>query len=55
MLIGKGNFQPDHVQVKDRMETLLIPHTWTEGPVRGHSWHSGWLPEAVDWLTKTRQ
>jgi len=27
LLIGKGNFQSDHVQVKDRMEALLIPHT----------------------------
>ncbi len=54
MLIGQGNFQPEHVQIKVRMETLQIPHTWIEGPVREHSWHSGWLPEAIDWLTEVR-
>jgi hypothetical protein len=52
MLIGKGNFQPEHVQIKSRLESAKIPHTWIEGPVREHSWHSGWLPEAIDWLTK---
>ena len=52
MLIGQGNFQPEHVQMKGLLETLQIPHTWIEGSVREHAWHSGWLPEAIDWLTK---
>ena len=52
MLIGQGNFQPEHVQINDRLEYAKIPHTWIEGPVRDHSWNSDWLPEAFDWLTR---
>lgn len=52
MLIGQGNFQKEHVQIRDRMEILQIPHTWIEGAVREHSWHSGWLPEVINWLAK---
>ena len=52
MLIGKGNFQPQHVQIKDRLASVQIPHTWIEGPVREHSWHGGWLSEAFEWLTE---
>lgn len=51
MLIGKGNFQPEHTQVHDLLDAAQIPHTWIEGSVRQHSWSSGWLPEAIDWLT----
>ncbi len=51
MLIGQGNFQTEHVQIKDRMKTLQIPHTWIEGSAREHSWHSGWLPEAFEFLS----
>ena len=52
MLIGQGNFQSEHMQMKAHLETLQIPHTWIEGSVREHSWHSGWLPEAIELLTK---
>ena len=52
MLIGQGNFQSEHMQMKANLETLQIPHTWIEGSVREHAWHSGWLPEAIHWLTK---
>ncbi len=55
MQIGKGNFQPEHVQIRDRMETLQTPHTWIEGTFREHSWHSGWLPVAFDLLTEMSQ
>ena len=52
MLIGRGNFQAEHVQIKDQMEAASIPNTWIEGNAREHSWHSDWLPEAFEWLTK---
>jgi esterase/lipase superfamily enzyme len=52
MLIGQGNFQKEHVQIKDQMEAVQIPHTWIEGSVREHSWNSGWLPEAFEFLSK---
>ena len=51
MLIGQGNFQPEHEQIHDRLESAMIPHSWIVGDKRQHSWHSGWLPEAFDWLT----
>ena len=51
MLIGRGNFQPEHVQIKDCMTAASIPNTWIEGHAREHSWHSDWLPEAFEWLT----
>jgi len=50
MLIGNGNFQPQHLQMHDRLESSMIPHTWIVGDQREHSWHSGWLSEAFDWL-----
>ena len=51
LLIGQGNFQPEHVQIKDRMKTLQIPHTWNAGTAREHSWHSGWVPDAFEFLS----
>ena len=52
MLIGRGNFQPEHVQIHDRLESTMISHAWIEGEEREHSWQSGWLPEAFEWLTR---
>lgn len=52
MLIGRGNFQSEHVQIHDRLESATIPHAWIDGEEREHSWHSGWLPEAFEWLTR---
>ena len=52
MLIGQGNFQSEHLQIKALLESAKFSHTWIEGSVREHSWHSGWLPEAFLWLTK---
>ena len=52
MLIGEGNFQQEHIQIHKLLETSGIPHTWSIGKHREHSWHSGWLAEAFEWLTK---
>lgn len=51
MLIGQGNFQSEHTKIKLHLESLKISNTWTEGSVREHSWHSGWLSDAFHWLT----
>ena len=52
MLIGQGNFQSEHVQIRNRLASAQIPHTWLEGTSREHSWHGSWLPEAFEWLMK---
>ena len=52
MLIGEGNFQQEHMQIHKLLESSGIPHTWSIGTPRDHSWHSGWLAEAFEWLTK---
>ena len=50
MLIGQGNFRSEHTMIKSHLESLKIPITWTEGSVREHSWHSGWVSDAFHWL-----
>lgn len=49
-LFGKGNFQDDHERVVELLQILQIPHHQDDSTEREHSWHSGWLPNAVHWL-----
>lgn len=51
MLIGQGNFRAEHLKINEQLEAAKTPFTWVEGPLREHSWHSGWMPEAFQWLT----
>jgi hypothetical protein len=55
LLIGQGNFQMEHVQIKNKMDALQVPHTWIEGNPREHSWNSGWIAEAIGWLTQAER
>jgi acylphosphatase len=49
---GYGNFR-EHQQLAHRlMDDLKIAHQYRDGPRREHSWHSGWLPEAVQMLVE---
>ena len=49
---GYGNFR-EHQQSAERlMNELKIAHQYRDGPKREHSWHSGWLPEAVQMLVE---
>jgi hypothetical protein len=50
ILLGRGNFQPEHEQIHARMEAWKVPHTYRDGPLRKHEWHSGWVREAVELL-----
>jgi hypothetical protein len=50
ILTGYGNFRSHHVEAHEQMEALGIPHVYRDGPRRQHSWHSGWLQEAVGLL-----
>ncbi|NLS92207.1 MAG: hypothetical protein GXX96_08515 [Planctomycetaceae bacterium] len=47
---GYGNFREHHQAAHRLMEELGIRQTYRDGPQREHSWHSGWLPEAVEML-----
>ena len=50
-LFGYGNFRSHHQTAHARMQALKIPHEYRDGPRRKHDWHSGWLPEAVRFLS----
>jgi S-formylglutathione hydrolase FrmB len=50
-LFGYGNFREQHTAVHDLMQRLEIPHEYRDGPARDHTWDSGWVPEAVEFLT----
>lgn len=47
---GYGNFREHHEAAEQLMNELGIQHVYRDGPKREHSWHSGWLPEAVEML-----
>ena len=50
-LLGYGVFRQQHQRTHQRMDELGIAHLYRDGPQRQHAWESGWLPEAVTWLT----
>jgi len=52
ILIGQGNFHAEHERIQQQLESAMIPFTFIAVPIREHSWHSDWLPEAFEWLTK---
>lgn len=54
ILMGQGNFQPEHERVHALLEDLKIPHEYREGTLRKHDWHSGWVPEVVELLLAPR-
>ncbi len=49
--LGYGSFREHHQSAHRLMDELKIIHEYRDGPQRKHSWHSGWLPEAVEMLT----
>ena len=51
--LGYGNFRGHHEQAEKLLTELRISHQYKDGPKRKHDWHSGWLTEAVDLLTRT--
>jgi enterochelin esterase-like enzyme len=52
MQFGYGNFQEHHQSAHRLMDELGIAHEYRDGPKREHSWHSGWLSEAVQMLVE---
>lgn len=54
-LFGYGNFRQHHLAAHQLLEQLGIAHEHRDGPEREHTWSSGWVPEAVEFLTRARQ
>jgi hypothetical protein len=52
---GYGNFREHHQLAHRLMDELKIAHQYRDGPKREHSWHSGWLPEAVQMLLEPEE
>jgi enterochelin esterase-like enzyme len=47
---GYAGFREHHQSAHKLMVELGIAHQYRDGPKREHSWHSGWLPEALEML-----
>lgn len=52
IMLGYGNFRAEHVKLHELMDQWQIAHLYRDGPFRKHDWHSGWVKEAVELLTK---
>lgn len=48
--LGYGNFREHHQRMELLLSELGIPRQFVDGPQREHTWHSGWLGDAVDRL-----
>jgi len=49
--LGYGNFRDHHSRLEILLSELNVPHRCKDGPLRTHHWSSGWVPEAVQWLS----
>lgn len=50
-LVGVGNFADDHRRTHELLDKLKIAHVHIDGPARKHSWDSGWMEGAAEFLT----
>lgn len=55
ILLGYGNFRSEHIGLHEQLVEQQIPHVYSDGPQREHTWHSGWFPEAVQEVLATRK
>ncbi len=49
-LHGYGGFHAQHQAARELMTKLQIPHDYRDGPARKHTWSSGWLADAVEFV-----
>lgn len=50
-LYGFSDFRGHHQFLHFRLLHFGIAHEFKDGPKRTHRWDSGWLPDAIDFLT----
>ena len=48
--LGYGNFRDHHQRTEALLNERQISHAYADGPKLEHTWHSGWLDEAVKLL-----
>jgi hypothetical protein len=51
-LYGYSDFRGHHQFLHYRLLHFGIAHEFADGPRRAHRWDSGWLPDAVEFLTR---
>lgn len=51
--LGFDNFRDHHERAEALMKKVEVAREYRDGPRREHLWGSGWLPEAVEMLTRT--
>lgn len=49
-LMGFGDYRAHHQATHHHMTRLRIPHAYLDGPKREHTWCSGWLDSALEFL-----
>lgn len=52
-LYGYSDFRGQHQFLHYYMMKLNIPHDYEDGPERDHTWDSGWLPKACEFLSRS--
>ena len=50
--LGYGNFRDHHQRAEALLNELQILHAYADGPKLEHTWHSGWLTEAITSLVE---
>ena len=53
--LGYGNFRDHHQRAEALLNELQIPHVYVDGPQLEHTWHSGWLNEAIKRLLESSE
>ncbi|MBM3995434.1 MAG: hypothetical protein FJ303_14965 [Planctomycetes bacterium] len=51
-ILGHSNFRDHHIQAHELMKRLDIAHEYRDEKKSPHTWHSGWVEPAVQWLVK---
>ncbi len=51
--LGFGSFRDHHRRAEALLNELQIPHSYSDGPKLEHTWHGGWLEEAVKRLLES--
>ncbi len=51
-LYGYSEFRGHHQFLHYRLKHFGIAHDYADGPRRDHRWDSGWLPHAIEFLTR---
>ncbi len=51
-LLGYANFRRHHEDIHAQLTKRGVSHEYRDGPRRGHTWSSGWVEQAVQFLAQ---